>query len=206
MKLKTLCPHCKASLSVKIELVGRTARCPRCQTPFVIEDVRSPSSDHSLEQSPEARESSIDARAGQPQRSDSSNDSIGRFEIRQKLGEGGFGTVYRAYDPVLNREIALKLPHSKQMDGGQSEQLLKEAQAAARLRHPNIVAVFEVGTSDQQPYIAAEFVAGRTFSELIKESKSEKKQMVEWLIAVSRGLAHAIAKESFTEMSNLITF
>ena len=86
---------------------------------------------------------------------------IARFEIREKLGEGGFGSVYRAYDPVLDRETALKVPHRSSNLQRQFDRILKEAKAAARLRHPNIVAVFEVGSLQNQPFIAAEFVKGR---------------------------------------------
>lgn len=87
--------------------------------------------------------------------------SFGRFEIRRELGRGGFGVVFLAWDPKLAREVALKIPSA---DSIFSETLkrrfLREAQAAARLRHPNIVTVFETGEVGPTAYIAAEYHDG----------------------------------------------
>jgi WD40 repeat protein len=121
--------------------------------------------------------------------------SIARFQIREKLGEGGFGSVYRAYDPVLDRETALKVPHGSSNIKRQYDRILKEAKAAARLRHPNIVAVFEVGSALERPFIAAEYVKGRTLSAVMKETSDDRmadlRQHVEWLTAIARGLSYA---------------
>ena len=86
-------------------------------------------------------------------------EQFGRFEIQERLGRGGFGTVYRAYDPLLDREVALKVPRLVDRES-QHELFLHEAKSAARLRHPNIVAVFECGIVGDDPFIASEFVEG----------------------------------------------
>ena len=81
-------------------------------------------------------------------------EKIGRFEVQKRLGAGAFGQVYRARDPLLDREVALKVPHASTL---QSEtrraRVLTEAKAAAQLRHPNIVPVYEAGR-DGEPIIS----------------------------------------------------
>jgi serine/threonine protein kinase len=78
--------------------------------------------------------------------------NIGRFQIRAWLGGGGFGDVYRAYDPVLDREIALKVPRPGTLENPNAiERFLREAKTAARLRHPHIVPVYEVGRMAATP-------------------------------------------------------
>jgi tetratricopeptide (TPR) repeat protein len=99
---------------------------------------------------------------------------LGKYEIVRNVGEGGMGVVYEAYDPDLNRRVALKV--LKQSD---ADRLRREASAAAKLRHPNIVTVYEVGPD----YIAMEFVAGRT--------RTLDRAMLE---TVARAVAHAHAE------------
>lgn len=89
--------------------------------------------------------------------------TVGRYELRALLGEGGFATVYRAWDPSLRRDVALKLlkPGLAQ-DEDMRFRFLEEAQALAGLRHPNIASVFDVGEVASQPFFAMEFIDGRT--------------------------------------------
>ena len=93
---------------------------------------------------------------------------IGRFVILAKLGAGGMGVVYAAYDPELDRKVALKLllPTSEGDSAAARARLLREAQALAKLSHPNVVGIhdvgiFEVGAGDQRVWIAMEYVDGR---------------------------------------------
>jgi serine/threonine protein kinase len=91
--------------------------------------------------------------------------TFGRFRIRGELGSGAFATVYRAYDPRLEREVALKVLRAGVLDDpAVTERFLREAKAAANLRHPAIVAVFEAGQVGAGYYIASEFVAGFALS------------------------------------------
>jgi tetratricopeptide (TPR) repeat protein len=89
---------------------------------------------------------------------------IGRFVIVRKLGEGGMGVVYYAFDPKLERPVALKVLRPAMRDDHHSQgeaRLLREAQAMARLSHPNVVQVFDTGKYDAAVYLAMEYVAGR---------------------------------------------
>ena len=91
-------------------------------------------------------------------------EKIGKYLIDSELGRGGMGVVYRAFDPVIERHIALKTVLREQLPADESEEILRrfkrEAQAAGRLMHPNIVGVYEYGEEDGIAFIAQEFVAG----------------------------------------------
>ncbi|MCG2767932.1 MAG: serine/threonine protein kinase [Anaerolineae bacterium] len=95
---------------------------------------------------------------------------LGKYRDLKKIGEGGMGVVYRAWDVSLHRDVALKvlLPHLA-TDGSFVRRLQKEARAAARLKHDNIAIVYEVARKDDVRYIAMEYVPGRTLKEIIEE-------------------------------------
>jgi serine/threonine protein kinase len=85
-----------------------------------------------------------------------SGTKLSRYEIRSKIGEGGMGEVYRARDEKLNREVAIKvLPASLSQDEDRLRRFEQEAQAAGALNHPNILAVYDVGTHAGAPYIVS---------------------------------------------------
>src|SRR5713101_3736520 len=91
---------------------------------------------------------------------------LGRYEIRSKLGEGGMGEVYRARDEKLNRDVAIKvLPAALSQDGDRLRRFEQEAQAAGTLNHPNILAVYDVGTHDGSPYVVSELLEGESLKE-----------------------------------------
>src|SRR5260370_4606988 len=89
--------------------------------------------------------------------------TFGRYVVRDLLGSGAMGVVYRAYDPELDREIALKVLRASR-DGRSAERLLGEAQAMARIRHPNVITVYDVGTVDEQVFVAMELIDGMTLA------------------------------------------
>ncbi len=97
---------------------------------------------------------------------------LGRFEVRAVLGEGAFGRVYRGFDPELQREIAIKVPHAAGMTAGFRERFLVEARAAATIHHPNVCPVHEVGTDGDLPYLVMHFVHGRTLAAVLAQRKS----------------------------------
>jgi outer membrane protein assembly factor BamB/predicted Ser/Thr protein kinase len=95
--------------------------------------------------------------------------SIGRYEISGELGRGGMGIVYRAYEPVLDRTIALKVLSPDTMHHpGFAERLRHEAMSAARLRHPNIALLYEFGHADGMPFLAMEYVPGPSLRQLLE--------------------------------------
>jgi serine/threonine protein kinase len=90
----------------------------------------------------------------------------GRFEIRRRLGSGGFGTVHLAWDHLLHREVAIKRPQTK-LNASAEQNFLHEARSAARIRHPGIVMVHDVGVDDDGPFIVYEFVEGGSLKERV---------------------------------------
>ena len=81
--------------------------------------------------------------------------TVGHFELAEQIGVGSFGSVWRARDTELDRTVAVKIPRKGQLDPAETEQFLREARAAAQLRHPNIVSVHEVGREENTLYIVS---------------------------------------------------
>src|ERR1700757_3426931 len=100
--------------------------------------------------------------------------TIGRYRVEKLLGSGAMGEVYRAYDPAIDRLVAIKVLRPELIGGSDSEQLLqrfrREARAAGRRFHPNIVAIWDFGDDNGMPFLAMEYVEGRSLGELIKSS------------------------------------
>src|SRR5687768_4423023 len=92
---------------------------------------------------------------------------IGRYEIVRQIGQGGMGKVLLAWDPLLERQVTIKLLHDVQRDDLR-QRFTREARSAARLRHPNIVTIFDVGEDNGQPFIAMAYIQGRTVDDIIK--------------------------------------
>ena len=91
---------------------------------------------------------------------------IGRYQVLGAIGRGGMGSLFLALDPLLDRQIAIKLLRDD--DDELRERFAREARAAARLRHPNIVTIFDVGDYDGQPFIAMEYIQGQTLAEIVR--------------------------------------
>lgn len=123
---------------------------------------------------------------------------IGRYTLRQCLGEGGLGTVYEAHDPLLSRTIAVKTLHLGLSDSERQNfhaLFLNEARAAAGLSHPNIVTVFDAGLAPQGLYIAMERLRGRDLRQLLSEGwKPTPAQAAQIVRRVADALAYAHAK------------
>ncbi|MHB8874913.1 MAG: tetratricopeptide repeat protein [Myxococcaceae bacterium] len=125
-------------------------------------------------------------------------DQVGRYVILERIAAGGMGEVYAAYDPQLDRRVALKLLRPDVVKGiGAKEgrnRLLREAQAMARLSHPNVVTVHDVGTTqDQQVFVAMEFVDGQTLRDLLRSRPTPWREVVELFVKAGRGVAAAHA-------------
>ncbi len=98
---------------------------------------------------------------------------IGRFTVLERLGAGGMGVVYSAYDTQLDRKVAIKLLRGVDDQGAHHARLRREAQALAKLSHPNVVQVFELGSWRGQVFVAMEFIQGQTLSEWKSESTAD---------------------------------
>jgi serine/threonine protein kinase len=115
---------------------------------------------------------------------------LGKYEILEEIGRGGFATVYCARDPDLDREVALKvLDPALMRDPSLVERFRREARAAARLRHPGIVTVYEVGQAGNRLYMAMELLPGPSLKEIVEQ---EAPLPVERAVALLRPLAEAL--------------
>jgi serine/threonine protein kinase len=119
----------------------------------------------------------------------------GRYQLREKLGSGGMATVYLADDPRLGREVALKLLAENIADDPDARRRFeREARLAAKLDHPNVVQVYDVGEEEGRPFIVMEYVGGGSLSELIgrrRRRRPSDERKLELLAQACDGLAHA---------------
>ncbi len=119
---------------------------------------------------------------------------IGRFVVLKRLGSGGMGVVYAAYDQELDRKVALKVLRTRvSMSKRETakQRLQREAQAMARLSHPNVVGIYDVGTVEDQVFLAMEFVHGTTLTRWLHAERRTWSQVLEVYMQAGRGLAAA---------------
>jgi eukaryotic-like serine/threonine-protein kinase len=124
----------------------------------------------------------------------SGGDKLGPYEILALLGAGGMGEVYRARDPRLRRDVALKiLPPEFSSDPGRRARFEQEARATAALNHPNIVGVFDVGSEQDSFYIVSELVSGETLEAVIKRGPVPPKKLLDIGVQLAGAMASAHA-------------
>ncbi|HTR03209.1 MAG TPA: protein kinase [Thermoanaerobaculia bacterium] len=120
---------------------------------------------------------------------------LGPYEILSPIGAGGMGEVYRARDPRLARDVAVKvLPASYSEDADRLRRFEQEAKAAGALHHPNITAVFDIGQHDGGPYIVQELLEGETLRATLATGRLSARRVVDYAIGIARGLAAAHEK------------
>jgi serine/threonine protein kinase/tetratricopeptide (TPR) repeat protein len=162
------CPQCSRVIALRESTAGQDVTCPGCGAAFRWD---------AEEQPPEAD-------PGQPR--------LGQFELLEAVGQGAFGTVYRARDTELGRIVAVKVPR-----GGRStspadvQRMVREARSAARLSHPGIVPVYEVRRGAPVPYIVSAFVAGATLAETLQTRRPSFAEVADLAAQVAEALDHA---------------
>lgn len=118
---------------------------------------------------------------------------VGRYVLLEPLGRGGMGQVYAAFDPHLERRVALKLLRDEAGDEASRRRLIREARALARLSHPHVVSVFEVGEADGQVYIAMELLRGQTLRRWLQAESRPWRAIRDTFVQAGRALAAAHA-------------
>ena len=134
--------------------------------------------------------------------------ALGHYVLREIVGYGGFGTVWRATDQRLNREVAVKIPRFAIVGEEEHAQFMREAQVAAQLRHPNIVAVHDVGCIDGQYFIVQEFVKGQSLDQFLSGNPLSPRRATEIChhiaLAVAEAHRHAIIHRDLKPSNILI--
>ncbi len=137
--LHIVCPHCRNPIEIRDDITLAEIVCPKCGGTFGL--------------------AGDDTAAYETPGGTRRRQKIGRFELVEQLGYGGFGAVWKAKDPQLDRIVAIKIPR-RQLNREETQQFLREARTAAQLVHPNIVDVHEVGLEGDLVYIVSDFVEG----------------------------------------------
>jgi formylglycine-generating enzyme required for sulfatase activity/predicted Ser/Thr protein kinase len=196
----TVCPKCNVKLKVDIDRVGSSARCPACKHKFTVgavafTDGATVDAGHTAlntrDGSDDGATADVSGTSAGASAGPASMGKIGKFELRKVLGSGGFGVVYLAHDPALNRPVALKVPRFSAGQTQRVRRFLREAKAAAQLRHPHIVATYESGQDGGKYFIASEYVDGTTLAQVIKQKAPDFKKSAEWARLLAEAFAYA---------------
>ncbi|MCI0456578.1 MAG: protein kinase [Gemmataceae bacterium] len=165
---------------------GVRLRCPHCHNPIQLSD------DRSDEVLCPGCGGSFRLRETRHTDTASPMKTLGRFQLLERVGVGGFGAVWRARDTQLDRIVALKIPHSGLLtEKEELERFQREARAAAQLRHPGIVTVHEVTTLNDLPVIVAEFVQGAPLREVVEVRRPTFRQAAALVAEVAEALDYA---------------
>jgi serine/threonine protein kinase len=114
------------------------------------------------------------------------------YNIVEKLGEGGMGVVWKARDTHLDRFVALKvLPPEKVVDSERMRRFVQEAKAASALNHPNIIHIYDIAETDGVPFIAMEYVAGKTLDQLIGRKGMPLAEVLRYTVQIADALVKA---------------
>jgi len=137
---------------------------------------------------PDGRDSAIGLPSGMHERG-----KLGRFDILDVLGQGGMGVVVAAYDPQLDRKVAIKVLRTRGLTGRRRQKeaarLQREARAMAQLSHPHVVTVYEAGEIDRRVYIVMEYIAGQTLRSWREEQPRSPTEILDVYVKAGRGLA-----------------
>ncbi|HVK11071.1 MAG TPA: serine/threonine-protein kinase [Gemmataceae bacterium] len=166
------CPHCKNPIELVRLDPGGEITCTACGSSFRLAD----GSTTGFVPKPEA--------------------TVGRFAVLQTVGQGAFGTVFKARDPELDRLVAVKVPRRGNVGDAPADvdRFLREARSVAQLRHPNIVSIHEVGAVDGSPYLVSDFVDGVTLADLLTARRPTPREAGKLVAEAADALAHAHAQ------------
>jgi tRNA A-37 threonylcarbamoyl transferase component Bud32 len=163
-----LCPHCRNTIAIAKLEPHEEITCPSCGSSFRLE-----------------AESTTDWQRAAGQK-------LGKYELLGAVGQGAFGTVYKARDPELGRVVAVKVPRAGNLAWQQElDRFLREARSVAQLRHPSIVPVHDVGQADGVPYLISDFVQGVTLADRLSARRPAFRESAALVASVADALQYA---------------
>ncbi len=118
-------------------------------------------------------------------------EKLGQYRLTEKIGEGGMGVVYRARDEELNRDVAVKVLAAGMLEHLGRDHLLREAQTASALNHPNICTIYQIGRVDDGFYLVMELVEGQPLNEMARSTKLTTEAVIRYGVQIADALAHA---------------
>jgi WD40 repeat protein/serine/threonine protein kinase len=163
-------------------------RCPHCHQPIEIVD-DDPSGDMTCESCGSAFNLAFDSETVADDGSHAK--TIAHFTLVDRLGQGAFGSVWKALDTELDRTVAVKIPRKELLSPTEAEQFLREARAAAQLRHPNIVPVHEVGREDGTLYIVSDFIEGLSLEDWLTGQQPTCREAAELCVTIAEALHYS---------------
>src|SRR5512145_357169 len=129
-----------------------------------------------------------------------------RYRLDAELGQGGMGAIYRATDTLLQREVAVKVLSASSLGTAGRARLLREAQAVARLNHPNIVSLYDAGEADGTPFLVMELVEGQSLRDRLPQSLDETLNITRQLCAaLEHAHAHGVVHRDLKPENVIIT-
>src|SRR5438128_7137193 len=184
------CPKCGAPLRADTSEVS----CPACamRAAFAEEDLNAGPSRHSVPATVDEGERSSVSDSALHTPHSALGKRFGDYELLEEIARGGMGVVYKARQLSLNRTVAVKMIIAGQFASRADVQRFRaEAEAAARLQHPNIVSIHEIGEYDAQPYFSMDYVAGQNLGELVGRTPLPPRQAAKYLQTIAEAMHYA---------------
>jgi serine/threonine protein kinase len=166
-------------------------RCPACGLPAVAPSDTPPDPEVASGKTLKHKPTLLTANLRVEQLATSRRDALPGYEILEILGQGGMGVVYKAVQLSLKRVVALKVMKAADTDEGGLARFKREAESIARLQHPHIVQIYEIGTHEGQPYFSLEYVEGGTLAMRLKRSLPPLRESAGLVEALARAVHHA---------------
>lgn len=177
--MRVPCPSCRQLIELEEDFKGPVIACPYCQQTTRVDETTS-------------RKGGAKPRVRAGTSAKPHSPTLDRFQLRRLLGQGGFGRVYLAYDPLLDREVALKVIEFQQTAyADQAERFLREVRASANLSHPNVVRIHDARREGRYAWIIAEFVRGTPLHQFSRAQRLSFVQIAELVAQLADALAYA---------------
>lgn len=182
------CPECESRIEADTA-DGSTLQCSSCGA----EIDRALTVGKNADERPDRNRPAtpVETEAGGQARPSTTSARIGHYRLTQGLGRGSFGEVWKAFDENLDRVVAIKVPRRGMLSKAQLSSFLREARAIAKLNHPGIVGVYEVGQTGNGPFIVTEFIDGHDLKHHLRKRSLTIEEAVQLCVAVGEAIGHA---------------